>query len=230
MKPKVAVIGEYYDNFEPHTSLSRSLDYLKDEYDFEYEWIETEIVEKEKDRLLNNYAGIWSAPGSPFKSLEGALYAITFARSKDIPHFGTCAGFQHAVIELARNVLGIEDAQHEEYDAKSSRLFINRMAISLAGKTMDVYLKKGTLAHKLYGIDKTTENYYCNFGVNPAFKHYLAHPQIAVSGMDQDDEIRIIEIPGHRFFMITLFVPQTRSRPESPHLLIRGFVKAACSK
>jgi CTP synthase (UTP-ammonia lyase) len=230
MKPKIAVIGEYYDNFEPHTSLSRSLDYLKDDYDFEYEWIETEIVEKEKDRLLTNYAGIWSAPGSPFKSLDGALYAITFARLKNIPHFGTCAGFQHAIIELARNVLGIEDAQHEEYDDKSSRLFINRMAFSLAGKTMDVHLKKGTLAHTLYGIDKATENYYCNFGINPAFKHYLAHPQIAVSGVDQDDEIRILEVPGHRFFMITLFVPQTRSRPESPHPLIRGFVKAVCSK
>jgi CTP synthase (UTP-ammonia lyase) len=230
MKPRIAIIGEYCDNFEPHTSLNKSLDYLHDEYDFEYQWVETEIVEKEEDRILSNYAGIWSAPGSPFKSLEGALYAITFARLKGIPHFGTCAGFQHSIIELARNVIGIENAQHEEYDAKSSRLFINRMVCSLAGKTMDVYLKSGTLAHKLYGIDKTRENYYCNFGINPAFKHYLTHPQIAVSGVDQDDEIRIIEIPSHRFFLITLFVPQTRSRPKSPHPLIRGFVKKVCSK
>jgi CTP synthase (UTP-ammonia lyase) len=107
MKPKIAVIGEYHDNFEPHTSLNQSLDYLLDEYDFEYEWIETERVEQERNRLLNDYAGVWSAPGSPFKSLEGALYAITFARLKDIPHLGTCAGFQHAVIELARNILGL---------------------------------------------------------------------------------------------------------------------------
>lgn len=66
--------------------------------------------------------------------------------------------------------------------------------------------------------------------INPAFKHYLTHPQIAVSGVDQDDEIRIIEMPNHRFFLITLFVPQTRSKLESPHPLIRGFVKAVCSK
>ena len=230
MKHRIAIIGEYYENFAPHTSLNQSLDYLKDQFAFEYEWIETEAVESEGDRRLENYAGIWSAPGSPFKSLGGALYAITYARVKNIPHIGTCAGFQHAVIEIARNILGIEDAQHEEYDAGSSHLFINRLACSLAGKTMDVYLKSGTLAHRLYGMDQTKENYYCNFGINPAFKRYLVHPQIAVSGVDQDDEIRIIEIPGLKFFMITLFVPQTRSRPGAPHPLIKGFVKAVCSK
>jgi CTP synthase (UTP-ammonia lyase) len=149
---------------------------------------------------------------------------------KDIPHLGTCAGFQHGVIEIARNILGIEDAQHEEYDAQSSKLFINRLVCSLAGKRMDVYLKRGSLAHQLYQIDNTKENYYCNFGINPAFRQYLTHPQILVSGVDQNDEIRIIELPNHKFFLITLFVPQIRSLPDSPHPLIKGFVKAVCSK
>ncbi len=230
MKPKIAIIGEYYANFEPHTSLNKALDYLNDEYDFEYEWIETKRVEKEKDRILKNYTGIWSAPGSPFKSMDGALYAVTYARVKNIPHLGTCAGFQHAVIEIARNMLGIEDAQHEEYDAQSPTLFVNKLVCSLAGKTMDVYLKNGTLAHKLYNVDKTKENYYCNFAINSAFKQRLVHPQIVVSGIDQDDEIRIIELPNHLFFLITLFVPQTKSVPGSPHPLIKGFVKAVCSQ
>ncbi len=230
MKPKIAIIGEYYDNFEPHTSLNKSLDYLRDEFEFEYEWIDTELVDKERDHLLENYSGIWSAPGSPFKSLDGALYAITFARMNDIPHLGTCAGFQHAVIEIARNVLGIEDAQHEEYDAQSSTLFVNKLVCSLAGKTMDVYLKGGTRAHKLYGLDETKENYYCNFGISPAFRKYLDHPQIAIAGVDQDDEIRIIEIPSNKFFLITLFVPQTKSVPGAPHPLIKGFTKAVCLK
>ncbi|SCY13989.1 CTP synthase C-terminal region-related (seleno)protein [Desulfoluna spongiiphila] len=230
MKPKIAVIGEYYENFDPHTSLNKALDYLNDEYDFEYEWIDTESIEKEKDQILKKYAGIWSAPGSPFKSFDGALYAITYARLNDIPHLGTCAGFQHAVIELARNILGIEEAQHEEYDSQSSSLFVNKLVCSLAGKSMDVYLKKNTLAHKLYGCNETKENYYCNFSINPEFKQHLAHPQIAVSGVDQDDEIRIIEIPSNNFFLITLFVPQTKSLPGSPHPIINGFVNAVCLK
>ena len=230
MKSKIAIIGEYYNSFEPHIALNTSLDYLKEEYNFEYEWLDTERVNRERDELLKNYAGIWSAPGSPFKSLEGALYAITYARVNDIPHLGTCAGFQHAVIELARNILGIKDAQHEEYDEQSSQLFVNKLVCSLAGKTMEVHLKSGTSAHKLYNRDKTVEDYYCNFGINPAFRQSLTHPQIAVSGVDQDDEIRIIELPGNKFFLITLFVPQTKSTPESPHPLIKGFIHAVCSE
>lgn len=230
MKPKIAIVGEYYDNFEPHLSLNRSLDYLSEEYNFEYEWIGTERIGREKEKLLKRYSGIWSAPGSPFKSLEGALYAITFARLRDVPHLGTCAGFQHALIEFARNVLGIADAQHEEYDSKSSSLFVSKLACSLAGKTMDVWLKNGTIAHNLYGVNKTKENYYCNFGINPAFRQYLTHPKIIVSGVDQDDEIRIIEMPTNRFFLITLFVPQARSLPGSPHPVIKGFLGAVCSK
>ena len=228
MKTKIAIIGEYYDKFEPHTFLNKSLDYLKDEYDFEYEWVETIIIEKEGDHLLNEYKGIWSAPGSPFKSLEGALSAITYDRLNDVPHLGTCAGFQHAIIEIARNMFGIEDAQHEEYDAQSSKLFVNKLTCSLAGKTMDVYLKSGTLVHRLYAIEKTVENYYCNFGINPVFKDSLNHPQILISGIDQDKEIRVIELPNNKFFVITLFVPQTRSKLNQPHPLIRGFIDAAC--
>jgi len=230
MKPRIAVIGEYNDSSEPHIYLNRSLDYLKDEYEFEYEWVETITVDRERDRLLKNYAGVWSAPGSPFKSFDGALYAITFARVNDVPHLGTCAGFQHAVIELARNILGIEDARHEEYDAGSSTLFVSRLVCSLAGKTMDVYLKDSSIAQKLYAADKTEENYYCNFGISPDFKHSLDHPQISVSGLDQDKEIRIIELPDHRFFLVTLFVPQTRSKPDAPHPLIKGFIEAVCGK
>lgn len=194
------------------------------------EWIETETVDKERDQLLNNYAGIWSTPGSPFKSLDGVLHAITFARQNNIPHIGTCAGFQHAVIELARNLLNIEDAQHEEYDTEASTLFVNKLVCSLAGKTMDVHLKPNTLTRKLYGIDKTTENYYCNFGINPDFKNSLQNPLICLAGVDQDQEIRIIELQNHKFFVITLFVPQTRSKPGVPHPLIDGFVKAVCAK
>ncbi len=95
---------------------------------------------------------------------------------------------------------------------------------------MDVYLKSATFAHKLYSCDETKENYYCNFGINPEFKQHLAHPQIAISGVDQDNEIRIIVIPSNKFFLITLFVPQTKSLPGSPHPIINDFVNAVCSK
>lgn len=229
MRTRIAVIGEYCDTFRPHSALNESLNSFQKKYDFEYEWIDTIAVETRRDSLLENFSGIWSAPGSPFKSLEGALYAISYARLNDIPHLGTCAGFQHAIIEIARNILGVEDAQHEEYSPGSSNLFVNKLVCSLAGQTMDVVLKKGSLAHNLYGTHKTQENYYCNFGINPGFRNLLNHPSILISGVDQDNEIRLVELTNLRFFIISLFVPQTKSTPKSPHPLIKGFIQTVCS-
>ena len=228
MTLKIAVIGEFCD-IEPHIALNRVLDDLKDEMNFDYEWVDTLRVEQEGDSLLEQYAGIWSAPGSPFKSLEGTLAAVTWAREKNIPHLGTCAGFQHAVLEIARNLLGLEDARHQEYDPGASTLFVSRLACSLAGKTMEVSLAPGSLAQSLYGLDRTREDYYCSFAINPEFRDRLNHPGIRIAGTDQDDEIRIIELPGNGFFVLTLFVPQNRSAPGAPHPLIKGFLDAVCS-
>lgn len=224
----IGIIGEYYSSFSPHTALNDALGHVRDMYEFEfnYEWIETERVAEEGEKLLNTFAGIWSAPGSPFKSLDGVLKAIHFARTKNVPHLGTCAGFQHVVVEFARNVLGFTNAQHEEYGPSSTQLFINRLSCSLAGKKMKVLLKPNTLALQCYGTNETEESYYCNFGINPEFQENLTHPELLISGLDNDGEIRIIEIPQNKFFLATLFVPQVNSAPSAPHPLVKSFVKA----
>lgn len=223
---KIGIVGEYYENFKPHSLLNQSLDWLKENEDFQYEWLDTLRVKDEGSKLLSQYSGIWSAPGSPFKSLDGALQAIKYARENNVPHLGTCAGLQHTIIEFARNVLGVADAQHEEYDSTSNTLFISRLACSLAGKTMSIRIEEGTLAHRCYQSTRSVEDYYCNFGINPEFKSRLNHPMLKISGIDQDNEIRIIEIPQNDFFLATLFVPQSRAKREHPHPIIKTFVQA----
>lgn len=226
MNKKIAVIGEFHENFKPHTALNESIEHVKTKHkiDLDIDWIDTLKAEKEGDNLFANYNGFWSAPGSPFKSLDGALSAIKYARVHNVPHLGTCAGFQHTVIEFARNVLKIEGAQHEEYDNESSLLFINKLACSLAGKRMTVKLTEGSKAFDCYQSKETTEDYYCNFGINPEFKDELKHKTLRISGVDQDDEIRVIELTNKRFFMSTLFVPQTNSTENHPHPIIEKFV------
>jgi CTP synthase (UTP-ammonia lyase) len=221
----IGIIGEFNPANKTHRALNQSLEWLKETAEFEYRWIDTLSVHKEGERLLGQLTGIWSAPGSPFKSLEGALEAIRFAGENNIPHLGTCAGFQHAIIEFARNVLQIPGAQHEEYDSNSSKLFISRLACSLVGSSMTVHVKEGTKAYQCYGRSEATEDYYCNFGINPDFKAMLVHPALNISGVDQDGEIRIIEIPENNFFVATLFVPQSRGTREFPHPIISAFVR-----
>ncbi len=227
MKKKIAVIGDFHEDSKSHTALIDSIVHVKNKLnlEIEYEWIDTVQAEKESDALFSQFSGFWSAPGSPFKSLDGALKAITYARVHDIPHLGTCAGFQHSIIEFARNVLKIPNAQHEEYDSESSVLFISRLACSLVGKRMNVKLTDNSLASECYGSSESVEDYYCNFGINPGFVNKLIHPDLRISGIDQDGEIRIIEVPKNRFFISTLFVPQTNSTETKIHPLIERFVR-----
>ena len=226
----IGIIGEFQPQNTTHQLLNSSLDWLNGEGAFTYEWVDTDRIAGEGETLLRKYSGLWSAPGSPFRSLEGALDAIRFARVNNIPHLGTCAGFQHAIIEFARNVLGHEGAQHEEYASASSELFISRMACSLVGETMTVRVLDGSIARQCYGTGETAEDYYCNFGINPTFRFMLQHPDLTISGLDQDGEIRIIEIPKNDFFVATLFVPQSRATATKPHPLIRRFVEAVVRK
>jgi len=228
MTAKIAVVGEPIEGSRSQVFLNKSLDDLRDTYDFQYEWVDTGTIEVSGPSLLGCYAGFWSAPGGQFKSTTGALSAIHYARENDVPHLATCGGFQHTIMEIARDLLGIESADHEEYAPNETNLIITKMACSLKGKTGEVLIEPNTLAHRFYNCALAEEDFLCTFGVNPAFRSRFTHPLLKISGKDSFDEIRILEIPENLFFMGTLFVPQLRSSKEKPHPIIEGFVKAAC--
>jgi CTP synthase (UTP-ammonia lyase) len=174
-----------------------------------------------------NYQGLFGSPGSPYRNMEGALEGIRYARENGVPFMGTCGGFQHLVIEYARNVMGFRDASHAESDPYASCLFITRLACSLVGKTMGVTILSGSKAAGAYGADRSMEQFYCNFGLNPEYRDQLEKHGLRISGWDQDGEARIVELPAHPFFIGTLFVPQARSTPEDPHPLIAEFCRTA---
>ena len=222
---KVALIAEYDPTFEPHAATERALGHSADRAGLTVsgDWISTEDLGPD---LYREYQGFWIGPGSPYRNMGKTLEAIRFARENGIPLLGTCGGFQHVILEIARNMLGFRDAEHAEYDPYASDLFISELACSLAGREMDLSLAEGSRTAALYGTTRTTERYYCNFGVNPSYVEELKKASIRVSGSDAEGEIRIVEIPAHRFFIATLFVPQARSTRSCPHPLVDGFVKA----
>jgi CTP synthase (UTP-ammonia lyase) len=191
-------------------------------------WIPTPDLESSTDDTLDQYDGVWIAPGSPYRSMTGTLVAIRVARTTQLPLIGTCGGFQHVVIEYARNVLGVADADHAEYDPYASRLFITALECSLAGTTMAVRLVAGTRAASAYGALEAVESYYCNFGLNADYRSALEAGGLVVSGSDQGGEVRVVEVTSHPFFVATLFVPQIASSNCAPHPLVSAFV-AACA-
>ena len=159
--------------------------------------------------------------------LSRTLDAIRFAREHDMPTLGTCGGYQHMVIEFARNVVGISDAQHAEYDPYAARVIVSRLPCSLAGRELEISLTPGSRTAIAYGTHAITERYYCNFGVHPDYVNQISDAGLTVVGTDADGECRVMEIVQHRFFVGTLFVPQARSRPGCPHPLITAFLLAA---
>jgi len=225
MIKSIALLGEYTPTFPPHVSTNAAINHAQQllDVDITANWVSTEDIDS---RLFEHYSGIWVAPGSPYKSMELTLWAIRYARENKIPCFGTCGGFQHMVIEYARNVLGFKGAQHAEYDPSASSLFISQLACSLAGREMQLSFEPGSRVAAIYGGLSAKEHYYCNFGVNPDCIDELKQGPLKVSGSDAEGEIRVIEHPDHPFFIGTLFVPQMRSIPERPHPLVTAFLRA----
>lgn len=226
MPPLIAVLGEYTPSYGPHQATDAAIEHSKELLgsDISAKWISTQAIDEER---LRNYSGLWIAPGSPYKSLEKTLRAIQYAREHRIPCLGTCGGFQHMLLEYARNVLGFNDANHAEYDPYASNLFISQLACSLVGREMTLTLVPGSQVACMYGATSAREQYYCNFGVNPEYGPLLKQGPLNVSGSDAEGEVRVVEYPGHPFFIGTLFVPQQRSAPRRPHPLVTAFLKAA---
>ena len=137
--------------------------------------------------------------------MDGALTAIRVARERQVPFLGTCGGFQHAVIEYARNVLGWSDAEHAETAPDSARAVIVPLVCSLVEVTDAVHLVAGSRLAKAYDTTNIVEGYHCRYGMSPAFSEALANGPLRVSAVDDAGDIRGIELDDHPFFVATLF-------------------------
>jgi CTP synthase (UTP-ammonia lyase) len=224
-------MGERDSRFPPHVALDAAVEHAAAHLRtaVELRWLATPQIAADPHAVLARCSGLWAAPGS-VASLEGALAGIRLARESAIAFFGTCGGFQHAVLEFARNVLGLADAAHEAYQPCASRLLVTALACSVKGQAMPVQILPGSLAYAAYGRSEAVEEYYCSHGINPQYEGALQAQGLAITGRDASGAPRILEIRAHPFYLVTLFVPQTRSSMQAPHPLITAFLRAAAQR
>lgn len=226
---KIAIIGDFNSNSKTHQATNEAIIHSNKflESHIDYDWIPTEQIENNFDNITTNYQSYWLAPGSPYKSMNGALKIIEFARINNRPTIGTCMGFQHLVIEFARNVLNIKDAGHIEYDPNATTHIITPLSCNLKEQILEItILDKGSKTFGIFKTGKIYEKYYCNFGVNPQFQSEIDKNGFKIVGSDVHKEARILELTNHRFFIGTLFVPQVNSTIQTPHPLITAFLKS----
>jgi CTP synthase (UTP-ammonia lyase) len=201
-------------------------------------WVPTTRLESEDPAaVLGEFDAIWGAPGSPYASMAGVLRAIEFARQRDVPYLGTCAGFQYALIEFTRNVLGIQDADSAENVPVGDNTVITLVSCPVPGPCRprldgtDVALPvAGSLLEALCGSSDLRGEYFCSYETNPAFVPRWQAAGLRIAARGDDGEMRAFELPARRFFLATLFQPQLSSSHDRPHPIITGFLHAAMQR
>ncbi|MEE9098617.1 MULTISPECIES: hypothetical protein [Pseudomonas] len=176
---------------------------------------------------LHAYSGFWCIPGSPYLDTEGALRAITYARTHDVPFLGTCGGFQHALLERARQVLGWQDAAHGETAPNAERPVIHALPCSLVEVSETITLRPGSRLAAIYGLPSIREGYRCSYGVNPEFQDALFGDSLRASALGEDGSIRALEATDHPFFLATLFQPERKALAGVGVPLAQAFLAAA---
>lgn len=224
---RIGLVGDYNETVPAHIAIPRALSmasgFLKCSVD--YDWIPTEEVSSSK--RVAEYHAIWCIPASPYRSMDGALLAIKWAREQGRPFFGTCGGFQHAILEYARSVLGWNDAEHAETSPNAARAVIAPLACPLVEATETIRFRAGSRIAAAYGRLEASESYRCRYGLNPAFQSQLFSGQLRVTAKDGVGEVRAVELEGHPFFVATLFQPERAALENQLPPLVTAFVIAA---
>ena len=234
---RVLLIGDYADSVIAHTAIPKALALAAEKLKVRLttEWMATNKIDAASLTKAKPHA-LWCVPGSPYKSMEGALTAIRFARENKIPFLGTCGGFQHALIEYARNVLNIADADHAESNPDATTPFIAKLSCALINKSETIRIWPNTRLAAIYGSLKIEESYQCSYGFNSAFrKHFESEPMVFTSSLHFtafSDElgVRAFELHNHPFYIGTLFQPERSAATNTAHPLIASFLVAAAQK
>ncbi|WP_369241641.1 hypothetical protein AB5J56_43095 [Streptomyces sp. R21] len=224
---RLALVGDRSPSVRAHTRIPVLLEALaqRDQLILDAYWIPTE--DAEPAGALDGFDAIWLVPGSPYRSEAGAMAASRTAREQGIPFLGTCAGFQHAILEFARDVCGLTGVHHAENDPEADDFLIVPLACSLAGHEGAVDVEAGSLAERVLGAERTIERYHCSYGTSPAHLDVLRAHGLRFSGADETGDVRIAELPGHPFFLATLFQPELAGDGTRPHPIIRALASAA---
>ena len=238
-KVKIAIVGKYMQLHDSYLSVSESLRHggYANSVEVEIGYVDSENINQNNvHQILKEYDGILVPGGFGERGISGMITAIKYARENNVPFLGICLGMQMAVVEFARDVLGIQDANSEEFDKNTPNQVIhimeNQKSITKKGGTMRLgsypcHIQKDSLAYKIYGQEDINERHRHRFEYNNDFKERFENAGLKASGTSPDGNlVEIVEIPTHKFFVAGQFHPEFKSRPDRPAPLFKEFIKA----
>ncbi|HWP46293.1 MAG TPA: CTP synthase [Candidatus Limnocylindrales bacterium] len=236
----IGIVGKYVNLQDSYKSLNEALIHggIANQARVHLEWIEAEEIERKgPDLYLSHIDGILVPGGFGERGIEGKIKAVQYAREHKVPYLGLCLGLQCAVIEFARNVCGLTQANSSEFAQKDLDPVIDlipeQKKVTDKGGTMRLgaypcKIESDSLAHKAYGKLEVSERHRHRYEVNNQFLDLLKSKGLVVSGVWPDGNlVEIIELRDHPWFLATQFHPEFKSKPRDPHPLFRDFIAAA---
>jgi CTP synthase len=237
---RIALVGKYTKLKDSYLSIKEAIIHASAHLGLKTEisWIEAENLETDENALnvLSSYNGIIVLPGFGARGAEGKIKAIKLARENNLSFLGICFGLQLSVVEFARNVVGLKNANSTEIDPNTLHPVVtildDQKSVKEVGGTMrlgaqKIILKPGTLAYRLYGTDVVYERHRHRYEVNPKYVDLLQKHGMVISGVSDKGLVEFIEFPDHKFFLATQAHPEFKSRPLKPSPVFIGFLKAA---
>jgi CTP synthase len=236
----IALIGKYVGLKDSYKSLYESLIHggISNQVKLHIEWIDSERLEKEDvATVLKSCSGVLVAGGFGARGIEGKIAAIRYAREGGIPFFGICLGMQCAVIEFARNVAGLKEANSTEFQPKTLHPVIDLMGSQRDKKDLGgtmrlgVYpcvIQKGTRAYQAYQQLEISERHRHRYEVNNAYRKQISDAGLIFAGVSPDQKlVELVELKDHPWFVAVQYHPEFQSKPNNPHPLFREFIKAS---
>ena len=226
----IAVIGDYSDRHTAHRAIPKELELARRSCgaDVGWEWVPTRAL-IDAPRVLERFSAAWFVPATPYENTQGAFDAIRWAREGGRPVLGTCGGFQHMIIEFARNVAAIADADTSETHPTGSALVVTRLSCSMIDATGSVRFSEPSLLASAYGRPGATEGYRCNYGFNSDYRGALEKAGLRFTAWDDAGEIRGAELPSLAFYVGVLFQPERSALKGDVPPLVLAFMKAVQS-
>ena len=236
----IAVVGKYIEHRDAYKSIYESLDHAGFAHSTQVivKRIEAEELERQgPEILLKGVDGLLVPGGFGMRGIEGKIQAIQFAREYEIPYFGICLGLQCAVIEFARNVVGLADANSSEFSGDTQHAVIclleGQKGIQKKGGTMRLgaqpcRLTPGSHASRAYGRELISERHRHRYEFNPEYRSEFTDAGMQMTGINPDSGlVEIIELPSHPWFLAVQYHPEFKSQPHNAHPLFKGFIEAA---
>ena len=245
VKVTIALVGKYTQLHDSYLSVVEALHHggFANDAEVSIKWVDSEKLEKEPERIgekLGEIDGMIIPGGFGSRGTEGMILAAQYARTNGIPFLGICLGMQMALVEFARSVVGWKDANSSELDPETFHPVIDLMpeqaGVTQLGGTMRLgaypcVLKRGSLAHSLYGSDKISERHRHRYEVNNEMREELSAAGLTFSGISPDGRIvEMIEWNAHPYYIGTQGHPEFKSRPNRAHPLFAGLVMAAVNR